>query len=80
MDDGGPDDRRPDVLSFPSADRSFADFVRATLAAERPKSPDAFARVLRRRFPRVVVRRRLLSGETATTWYVFRDGGALASG
>jgi hypothetical protein len=71
---------RPDVLSFPSADGSFARFVRATLASERPDSPDDLARALRWRFPRVVVRLRALSGEASTTWYVFRDGSVLASG
>ena len=74
------DESRPDILSFPSADGSFARIVRATLAAEHPESPDDLARALRFRFPRVVVRRRGLSGEVATTWYVFRDGSALASG
>lgn len=80
MDDGIGDARRPDVLSFPSADGPFATFVRATMAAERPDSPDELARALRPRFPRVVVRRRALSGEVATIWYVFRDGSVLASG
>ncbi len=80
MNDGGPDDRRPDVLSFPSADGPFAQFVRATLAAVHPHSPDELARALRPRFPLVVVRLRSLSGEVSTTWYVFRDGTALAAG
>jgi hypothetical protein len=74
------DEAKPAILSFPSADGSFARFVRATLAAERPDSPDELAHALRPRFPRVVVRRRALSGETATIWYVFRDGSVLASG
>ena len=74
------DESRPAILSFPSADGSFARFVRATLLAEHPESPDDLARALRWRFPRVVVRRRALSGEVSTTWYVFRDGSVLASG
>jgi hypothetical protein len=76
---GAFDGRLPDVLSFPSADGMFARLVRAIMAAQRPRSPDDLARALRPRFPRVVVRRRSLSGEVSTTWYVFRDGSALAS-
>lgn len=71
--------RPPDVLSFPSADGPFGRLVRAIMATQRPRSPDDLARALRPRFPRVVVRRRTLSGEVSTTWYVFRDGSALAS-
>jgi hypothetical protein len=71
--------RPPAVLSFPSADGSFGRLVRAIMATQRPRSPDDLARALRPRFPRVVVRRRALSGEFSTTWYVFRDGSALAS-
>ena len=78
--DHGRSDKRPSlVLSFPSADGSFAGLVRAIVAAERPESPDDLARALRPRFPRVVVRRRAISGEVLT-WYVFRDGSALAAG
>ncbi|HEX7472627.1 MAG TPA: hypothetical protein VF323_06065 [Candidatus Limnocylindrales bacterium] len=80
MNDGVADDRHPDILSFPSADGAFAQFVRATLATVGPHSPDELARAPRPRFPDVVVRLRSLSGEVSTTWYVFRDGGALASG
>lgn len=70
--------RPPDVLSFPSSDGALRRLVRAIMASQRPRSPDELARALRPRFPRVVVRRRILSGEVATTWYVFRDGSALA--
>ena len=71
--------RPPYVLSFPSTDGAFGRLVRAIMATQRPRSPDELARALRPRFPRVVVRRRILSGEVSTTWYVFRDGSALAS-
>lgn len=71
--------RPPYVLSFPSTDGAFARLVRAIMATQRPRSPDELARALRPRFPRVVVRRRILSGEVSTTWYVFRDGSAFAS-
>ena len=73
------DGRAPDVMSFPSADGAFGRLVRAIMATQCPRSPDELARALRPGFPRVVVRRRALSGEVATTWYVFRDGSALAS-
>jgi hypothetical protein len=80
VDDALPfDSRPPDVMSFPSADGTFGRLVRAIMATQRPRSPDELARALRPRFPRVAVRRRVLSGEVSTTWYVFRDGSLLAS-
>lgn len=53
-----------------------SDFVGACHAAmdDRPGPPEALEAILRRRFPRAVVRARALSGETITVWYVYRDG------
>jgi PAS domain-containing protein len=61
---------RPHVITIPSSDRAFRDHV-AQLGAE---SPDATAlqRRLRRMFPLVLVRERVLSGQPG--WYVYRDG------
>lgn len=65
---------RPDVRSFPPADQAFAREVRRCLAAGGAASPGELERILRPQFPRVVVRARVLSGETRSTWYAFRDG------
>ena len=77
----GPDRRgvvgRPELVSFPSDDAAFAREVRARLARDDPGSPEELQRSLRPRFPRIVVRRRGLSGEPRATWYVFRDGKVL---
>ena len=67
-------DSRPDLHSFPSADRGFARKIKAIVAAVRPETPEDLQRSLRPQFPRVVVQRRLLSGEPRIIWYVFRDG------
>lgn len=70
---------RPELLSFPSEDRAFAREVQTSLITERPDSPEELQRILRRSFPRVVVRRRALSDEPRATWYVFRDGKVLSA-
>ena len=67
-------DGRPELISFPSEDRAFAREVQSRVAREHPASPADLEQSLRTRFPRVVVRPRLLSGESRATWYVFRDG------
>lgn len=67
-------DGRPELVSFPSEDRSFAREVQAGVTTEHPGSPAELEGFLRRRFPRVVVRARALSDESRVTWYVFRDG------
>ena len=64
----------PELHSFPSSDRIFARRLRTIVAVVRPVSPEELQRTLRPRFPRVVVQRRILSGEPRTIWYVFRDG------
>ena len=64
--------RRADtsLITIPSADVAFREHV-SNLA--RPRTPEEFERRLRRIFPRVVVRERMLSGEDPA-WYVYRDG------
>jgi PAS domain-containing protein len=61
------------ILTIPSSDLAFAAHVNAVNAKEQHATPAAFERRLRTVFPRVVVRERSLSGETAA-WYVYRDG------
>jgi PAS domain-containing protein len=58
------------LITVPSADVAFREHV-SKLA--RPRTPGEFEARLRRMFPRVVVRERMLSGE-APAWYVYRDG------
>ena len=64
--------RRADtsLITIPSADVAFREHV-SNLA--RPRRPEEFEARLRRIFPRVVVRERMLSGEDPA-WYVYRDG------
>lgn len=53
-------------------DEEFGTFVRdSALAVAGPAELQA---ALRDRYPRCVVRSRDLSGETASVWYVYRDG------
>jgi hypothetical protein len=66
----------PQTITIPSADTAFrvhVDRIRADAA-----TPAELERRLRRIFPRVIVRARTLSGEPPA-WYVYRDGGWLAS-
>jgi PAS domain-containing protein len=60
-------------VTIPSSDRAFADHVNAVHARHPTTSASEFERRLRSLFPRVVVRERSLSGESAS-WYVYRDG------
>src|SRR5690348_1867984 len=61
---------RPRVITIPSTDLAFRKHV-AGIHAKAP-DPEALERRLRRIFPLVVVRERLVSEEPA--WYVYRDG------
>jgi hypothetical protein len=38
------------------------------------RTPEALQEALRARYPRVVVRRRILSNEEFEVWYVYREG------
>lgn len=61
------------ILTIPTSDLAFAEYVAATSEKHPRTSAAEFERLLRRIFPRVVVRERSLSGETPS-WYVYRDG------
>jgi hypothetical protein len=63
---------RPNLIVNPNGDAVFASHVRR-LAADTD-DPGALERALRERYPRVVVRRRELSGEAFEMWYVYREG------
>jgi hypothetical protein len=64
---------RPILATFPTSDPAFRDAAAACL--ERfAGPPESFQALLRRRYPRAVVRPRDLSGEVMSVWYVYRDG------
>ncbi len=62
----------PTLIVNPLTDREFAAFA-GEQAQEGAVPGDLQAR-LRERYPRASVRKRDLSGEPASVWYVYRDG------
>ncbi len=66
------DTQRPALITNPAADRAFN--AAAEAALEEGQSAEDFQAMLRRRYPRTVVRPRELSGERRVVWYVYRDG------
>jgi PAS domain-containing protein len=62
------------VLTIPSSDTAFRAQVERLIADEAPATPEELEERLRRLFPRALVRRRDITGESPT-WYVYRDGG-----
>jgi PAS domain-containing protein len=65
-------------VCFPSGDRAFARYVQLLLPAAAEDARRLQDR-LRGVYQDAVVRPRELSGETRATWYVYRDGRALAA-
>jgi len=61
------------TLTIPSSDRAFRAQVDRLIDQAQPATPGELESRLRRLFPRAVVRRRDISGETPA-WYVYRDG------
>jgi hypothetical protein len=64
--------QRPALVTNPADDVAFRDDAEAAL--EEGQSPAELQRILRARYPRVVVRQRDLAGERAVVWYVYREG------
>jgi uncharacterized protein YbjT (DUF2867 family) len=64
--------RPPSLITNPADDRVFRDTAEAVLRVST--SIDEFAAILRRDYPRAVVRARDLDGERQAVWYVYRDG------
>ena len=64
------------IVTIPSGDLAFARSA-AEAVDQSAGSPRRFETVLRRHYPAVIVRRRDLSAEPETVWYVYRDGWAL---
>jgi PAS domain-containing protein len=63
----------PRLIAIPRSDAAFREHVQLIHATERPATPAALQRRLRRVYPRVIVRERALS-EEVPAWYVYRDG------
>jgi PAS domain-containing protein len=63
----------PHLITIPSNDVAFREFLTRTLRRTGPIAATDFERRLRRTYPRALVRERGLAGE-ASSWYVYRDG------
>jgi hypothetical protein len=63
---------RPTLVTNPSNDVAFR--AAAEAALQEGQSVAELREILRRDYPRVVVRARDLAGERAVVWYVYRDG------
>ena len=66
------DTPRPTLVTNPSADRPFRDAAERDV--ERARSAAELQELLRRSYPRAVVRPREISGEATVVWYVYREG------
>jgi hypothetical protein len=64
--------QRPTLVTNPPNDVAFRDAAEAAL--QEGQSIDELQEILRRAYPRVVIRQRDLAGERAVVWYVYRDG------
>jgi hypothetical protein len=64
---------RPLLVVNPRADRGFVELANR-LVEDGSQTPEALQKALRPEYPRVIVRRRMLSAEMRVTWYVYREG------
>lgn len=64
---------KPILVVNPVADVAFVDFANV-LVVEGVSTPATLQSRLRDRYPRAVVRPRVLSGEPIEIWYVYREG------
>ena len=65
---------RPVLVVNPRTDTSFMEFVHAQVGEVRDDDPSSLESLLRKRHPAATVHVRLLSSESSTVWYVYRDG------
>lgn len=63
---------RPSLMTNPADDARFRAAADAALQDGQPVAE--FQQLLRRDYPRAVVRARDLAGERRLLWYVYRDG------
>ena len=68
----------PTLIINPRDHQAFVAFVRDEFRLGT-ESGATFQARLRTRYPHAVVRERGLSGESRTTWYVYREGSWIAS-
>jgi hypothetical protein len=64
--------QRPTLVTNPAGDVTFRDQAEAAL--QEGRSVAELQQILRRDYPRTVVRARDLAGERQVVWYVYRDG------
>jgi hypothetical protein len=64
--------QRPSLITNPAHDIAFRDHAEAAL--HEGQSVAELQQILRREYPRAVVRARDLAGERPVVWYVYRDG------
>ena len=64
--------QRPTLVTNPAGDAAFRDDAEAAL--QEGQSAAELQQILRRDYPRAVVRARDLAGERQVVWYVYRDG------
>jgi hypothetical protein len=64
--------QRPVLVTNPAADRQFN--AAAEKVLEEGQSLEEFQAILRRQYPKALVRARQLSAERWVVWYVYRDG------
>jgi hypothetical protein len=64
--------QRPTLVTNPADDVAFRDTAEAAL--EEGQVVAELQAILRREYPRAVVRARDLAGERPVVWYVYRDG------
>jgi hypothetical protein len=63
---------RPNLITNPADDRAFREAAEDALL--EGQSVHELQQLLRREYPRAVVRARDLAGERPVVWYVYRDG------
>ena len=63
----------PLLVINPSTDRELGRLARG-FVIDSQATPETLEVALRRRFPKIVVHRRELSGEDIQSWYVYREG------
>jgi hypothetical protein len=64
--------QRPILLANPASDTEFVEFMRS--CAADVDGPEALQMRLRERYPKAVVRPRLIEGEQFPVWYIYREG------
>lgn len=65
---------RPELVTNPRGDERFRAAAEAALAAGAETADELQSALRSAAYPRVVVRARELSAESALVWYVYREG------